>query len=50
MPTNMFEKITTLILNNLEIKVKYVTFDGTGSTSDNVDKYYVKIHNNERKQ
>ncbi len=38
MPTNMFEKITTLILNNLEIKVKYVALDGTGFTSDNADK------------
>lgn len=33
----------------LEIKVKYVTFDGTGFTSDNSDKYYAKIRNNERK-
>ena len=38
MPTNMFEKITTLILNNLEIKVKYVALDGTGFTIDNADK------------
>ncbi len=49
MSTIMFEKITTLILNNLEIKVKYVTFDGTGFNSDNADKYYAKIRNNERK-
>lgn len=49
MPTNMFEKITTLIVNNLEIKVKYVALDGTGFSSDNADKYYVKILNNERK-
>ena len=40
MPTNIFEKITTLILNNLEIKVKYVALDGTGFTSDNADKAY----------
>lgn len=38
MPTNMFEKITTLILNNLEIKVKYVALDGTGFTSNNANK------------
>lgn len=49
MSTIMFEKITTLIINNLEIKVKYVTFDGTGFNSDNADKYYAKIRNNERK-
>lgn len=49
MPTNMFEKITTLILNNLEIKVKYVALDDTGFSSDNADKYYAKIRNNERK-
>ena len=49
MPTNMFEKITTLILNNLEIKVKYVALDGTGFSSGNADKYYAKIRNNERK-
>lgn len=37
MPTNMFERITKLIINNLEIKVKYVALDGTGFTSDNAD-------------
>lgn len=42
MPTNMFEKITTLILNNWEIKVKYVALDGTGFTSDNADKLLCK--------
>ena len=49
MPTNMFEKITTLMHNNLEIKVKYMAFDGTGFSSDNADKYYAKIRNNKRK-
>ena len=49
MPTNMFKKITTLILNNLEIKVKYMALDGTGFSSDNTDKYYTKIRNNKQK-
>lgn len=49
MPTNMFEKITILILDNLEIKVKNVALDGTGFTSNNIDKYYAKTRNNERK-
>ena len=49
MPTNMFEKITTIIVTNLKIKPKLIALDGSGFTSDNADKYYSKIRGNERK-
>ena len=49
MPTNMFEKITTIIVTNLKIKPKLIALDGSGFTSDNADKYYSKIRGNKRK-
>ena len=49
MPTDMFERITNQIINNLNIKPKTVALDGSGFTSDNADKYYSKIRDKERK-
>ena len=49
MPTDMFERITNQIINNLNIKPKIVALDGSGFTSDNADKYYSKIRDKERK-
>ena len=43
MPTNMFERITTLIISDLMIKPKLIALDGSGFTSDNAEKYYSKI-------
>lgn len=49
MPTNMFEKITTLILNNLEIKVNMWLLMVLDSLATMQTNYYAKIRNNERK-
>ena len=49
MPTDMFERITNQIINNLNIKPKTVALDESGFTSDNADKYYSKIRDKERK-
>ena len=49
MSTDMFERITNQIINNLNIKPKIVALDGSGFTSDNADKYYSKIRDKERK-
>lgn len=49
MPTDMFERITNQIINNLNIKPKIVALDGSGFTRDNADKYYSKIRDKERK-
>ena len=49
MPTDMFERITNQIINNLNIKPKTVELDGCGFTGDNADKYYSKIMDKERK-
>ena len=49
MPTDMFERITNQIINNLNIKLKIVALDGSGFTSDNANKYYSKIRGKERK-
>lgn len=49
MPTDMFERITNQIINNLNIKPKIVALDGSGFTSDNAEKYHSKIRDKERK-
>lgn len=43
MPTNMFERITKLIIDNLGIEPKWVALDGSRFTRDYADKYYSKI-------
>ena len=49
LPTNMFERITSLIIAELKIKNGIVALDGSGFTCDSADKYYSKIRRNERK-
>ena len=49
MPTEMFERITTQIIANLEIQPKLVAFDGSGFTSTYSDKHYSKIHSHDVK-
>jgi hypothetical protein len=49
MPTDMIERITNQIINNLNIKPKIVALDRGGFTSDNAEKYHSKIRDKERK-
>ena len=49
MSTDMFERITNQIINNLNIKPKTVALDESGFTSDNADKYYSKIRKKKKK-
>lgn len=43
MPTNMFEKITNHLIENLNIKPQIIALDGSEFSSDYADKYYLKI-------
>ena len=43
MPTNMFEKITKQLIENLNINPQIIALDGSGFSSDYADKYYLKI-------
>ena len=49
MPTDMFERITKQIIDNLGIEPKLIALDDSGFTSDYADKYYSKIRNHDVK-
>ena len=48
MPTDMFERITEIIIDELNIEVEIVALDGSGFSQDTADQYYMRISlNNE---
>ena len=43
MPTDMFERITEIIIDELNIEVEIVALDGSGFSQDTTDQYYMRI-------
>lgn len=50
MPSDMFEKITKKITNELEIAPEIIILDGSGFSSDFADQYYATIRGHSRKK